>query len=339
MKDYFQLIRYKNLIFIIAVQWIMHHCIVLPILTTFGIGDYALNTNLLWLIIFATVFIAAGGYAINDYFDTKIDLLNRPNRQIVGRTITKRTASWIHHITTAIGVLLGLFVSWKLKSLSLCFIFLMTPGLLWFYSASYKRMPFLGNFIISLCTALAPILIALANGEVLQTNYSPELLMQTPILPTIYTWILGFSGFAFILSMIRETIKDMEDEYGDKENECRTLPVVFGISKTKWILYSYIVLFIALLIWSYVSFIQDFALFKTIDEFYSLRFIICGLIVPILLLTYFIWKAKTPTEFHSCSICTKIIMIIGLAYSFLFYFLIAKANGLALFGIFFVNPQ
>lgn len=347
--DYLRLIRYKNLIFIALLQWLMYYAVVMPIQQTIFLAvnpavwqPWCLQGYQLLMLIVATVLIAAGGYVINDYFDTRIDLLNRPDKLIVNRTIAKKTASLIHAITTGIGVVVGVALAVILHNLTLGLIMVMTPGLLWFYSASYKRQFILGNVIVSLCAAFVPLTVAIASNAMLTSQFGD--ILQDPqsklFIASIYAWICGFAIFAFLLTFIREIIKDMEDEYGDKEMECHTIPVVLGDNKAKIVVYSLIGLTLLLVALFYVKFISTFGFFGEATSTASLRYLVIGVVVPLLFLVYFVLKAKSPDGYHTASICCKIVMILGSLYSLVFYFLVAKAQGLPVFDLFYIaQPQ
>lgn len=89
IRDYLQLIRYKNLVMILFLQWAMHVCVIKPLLIPFKVA-VATPDLAFWLLVAASVLIAAGGYVINDYFDVKIDAINRPDRIVVGERISKK---------------------------------------------------------------------------------------------------------------------------------------------------------------------------------------------------------------------------------------------------------
>ncbi len=326
---YLQLIRWKNLLFIAIIQLLMQHSMIYPLLQTFGFetGTQNIFYNLL---ILATVLITAGGYVINDYFDVKIDRINAPDKVLVGTSISLRSAMLYYQILTGLGTILGVVLAFWVKSFSLGFVFVLTPGLLWFYSASYKRQFIIGNLIVSLASALSVLIVGVLAVALLKIDYSTELLKQTPIMRQIYGWIGGFAGFAFLLTWIREIIKDMEDEEGDREMECRTMPIKWGIKKTKIFLYGMIVFTIAALLHINHHYIH----FEGIT---TLRYIIFGLIIPLLILGYFIFKSKNKSDFHQAQTLTKFIMLVGVLYSLVFYFLMSKTYGISLFGIFLVQ--
>ncbi len=337
--DFLNLIRYKNLLFIAFFQWAIFYCIISPILTTFGLDTANTIDGLnLLLLIGSTVFICAGGYIINDYFDTRIDAINKPDKVIVGNSISKKTASIAHQVTTGLGLLMGLWVAYQCKSMTLALIIAIVPGMLWFYSASYKRQFLIGNIVVAINTALVPLVIITASAAFLTLPDSyGALINQTPVIKIMYGWVIGFVVFAFIMTLIREIIKDMEDENGDKEMESRTMPIVWGITKTKLFLYALIAITLGLAFFSNAKYIDSFPLFGTEKTSLTLRYFIFGLGLPFAYLVYLLIKAKTPKDFHQASTFTKFIMLIGTLYCFIFYFLIAKAQGIPMFDLFLVK--
>jgi len=325
MTIYLKLIRYQNLIFIALIQFVMRQVVLVPILQTFGF-DATMDTSMLFLLITATVLIAAGGYVINDYFDVKIDFINKPDKQIVGNGISRHKAMLLHQILTGLGVGCGLLLAFFARSFTLAFIFIVIPGLLWFYSASYKRQFLIGNLVIAFISAITILIVGIAQLAFLQKEYG-SLVFETPIPTHFYAWIGGFALFSFLLTLIREIIKDVEDEKGDREMECRTLPIKWGLKKTKLFLYCLTAFTVILLFLANFYFIH-------FNGTLTLRYILFGIVLPCIALCYLIYKASIKTDFHQASNLSKVIMFIGVMYSFVFYYLQAKTFGISLFNIF-----
>lgn len=328
MNDYLQLIRWKNLLFLVLIQGLMIKAVALPLLQTFGF-DTSANSPIYLFLLMATLLITAGGYVINDYFDVKIDKLNRPDEIIVGEKISRQAVIIFYLAITVLGELFGLLTAILSRSYTLGFIFLLIPGILWFYSASYKRQFLIGNLIVSLCSALAVFIVAIAVVAQLRLQYG-DLLVQTPVPKTIYGWSGGFALFAFLLTWIREIIKDLEDINGDRELECRTMPIKWGINKTKLFLYALILSVIAALFhvnYHYIPF----------DNSITTQYIIFGLTLPLLALGVTIFKAQTPIHYHYASTLSKYIMLTGILYSLIFYFLLAQQFGIRFFNLFVVK--
>jgi 4-hydroxybenzoate polyprenyltransferase len=306
----------------------MFEVVLFPILQTFGF-ETVFESGSMTLLILATVLIAAGGNVLNDYFDVKIDLINRPDKVIVGNLIPRQATMIYYEILTGLGILCGLYLAFIASSFTLCFIFIIVPGLLWFYSASYKRQFLTGNLIVAFMAALSILVVGITQLAFLEKVYG-NLIFETPIPSLFYGWIGGFALFAFLCTWIREIIKDIEDEIGDREMECRTLPIKWGIPKTKLFLYALIILTVAGL------FIFN-ELFIHFEGSLTIRYIIFGLAIPFIVLIYMIFAAKTVADFHQASTLSKVIMLIGVLYSFVFYFLQAKMYGISIFNLFILK--
>ncbi len=210
------------------------------------------------------------------------------------------------------------------------FIFLFTVGLLWVYSSTYKRKLLTGNLIVSLVSALSLFITAILAITLLSNSYGINLLHETPIPATIYGWVGGFAFFAFMMTLIREMIKDMEDVEGDKELGCHTLPIVWGMKTAKWIIFFLIITTITVLL--------------LIDTFWipfegtlSFWYIFVALVVPLLILIGIMIKAKEDCCFGKASTLAKLIMLMGILYSIIFYFLQARTFGIPFFELFIVK--
>ncbi len=231
----------------------------------------------LFLLVASTVMIAAAGYIINDYYDIKIDLINKPDRVVIGKTITRRYAIFFHTVISVTGVGMGLLINWKVGAVNFVSVFL-----LWLYSNNLKRLPLIGNLVVSLLTGLSIFLLSF-----LYEQYLPL--------------VMTYSFFAFFMTLIREIVKDMEDMKGDTTFGCRTLPIVWGIRKTKSFLYGTILVFSFLVLW------LDYQQLKI-----SWIYFIPLLFVPMSLLFYRLLKADTKKEFYQLSQLCKIIMLLGI---------------------------
>jgi len=328
MFNYLKVIRIQNLIFLAFIQFVMRQVVLVPILQTYGF-DATIDSGVLALLIAATELIAAGGYVLNDYFDVKIDLINHPEKQIIGNSISRHTAMFMHQILTGLGIVGGLVLAYWVRSFSLGFIFVVVPGLLWFYSASYKRQFITGNLVVAFLAAISILVVGIMELAQLQREFG-NLIFETPIPRQFYSWIGGFAVFSFLCTWIREIIKDMEDIKGDREMECHTMPIKWGIKNSKLVLYGLILLTVTGLLLVnelYISF----------EGTLTTRYILVGLVLPFLLLVYLIFSAKSSADFHQASLFCKFIMLIGVLYSFAFYYLLAKTHGISLFNLFIVK--
>jgi 4-hydroxybenzoate polyprenyltransferase len=304
-----RLVRWSNLLFLAALVWLMEKWVAVPILNQAAFGEQ-LPWYILLLLIAATVCIAAGGYVINDYFDVKIDRINRPDEVVVTRTVSKPAAMRLSLILSGVGIVFGIAVAAYLRSMTIGILFVLIPGLLWFYSSSYKRLFMIGNVIIALLAGLTPMLVALANVAQLQLLYA-SILPYTTLVRDLYMWLGGFALFAFLLTWIREIIKDMQDQMGDRELECHSMPVVWGDKWTKVFVTGLIFLTLAVIghLWYHVL---PFPIGWTS---LSTRYVFLGVVTPMLGVLWLLWAAKIPSDYKTCQQLVKFTMLLGMLYS------------------------
>lgn len=274
---FFRLIRVQNLLIVVLTQYLARVFLVgSPTARPETNWVSALGDPTMLLLSFSTVCIAAAGYIINDYFDVKIDIINKPERVVIGRYLKRRMAMGAHQVLNVIGCLVGLYLSrWVFV------VDVLSVTLLWFYSAQFKRQPFIGNVIVAFLTALSLIILAVYYRR------NVDLL-------------LIYALFSFVISLVREIIKDMEDIRGDARFGCRTLPIVWGLRRTKYFLYALIVAFICSL------FLMVFSLSNL-----HLTVIFLFLLIPITYLIYRLIYADKKRDFGHLSDLCKIIMLMG----------------------------
>lgn len=303
--NYLKLVRIQNLAIIALTMYLVRWLIIYPVLKFNGF-EFQFQEFDFFILVIATIFITAGGYVINDYFDRKTDLINCPKKVIVGNKIKRRHAMFLHNVLNIIGVALGFYIAYKINLINIGFIFPIISGILWFYSTTYKNQVFIGNIIVAILIAIIPIMPVLFEIPVLNLKYNKILIENNSNFNILFFYSLGFSFFAFLTNLTREIIKDNEDVEGDKEYERRTIPIVYGIKTSKIIIQ--ILIFITILA---IGFIGTFYL----SDYYTLIYFIVALILPLIFLSYKIKKSNHPKDFRNCSIIIKFIMLLGLGYS------------------------
>lgn len=316
MKDFLKLIRFQNLLIVALTMLAMRYAIIGPILAKtevflregHGYPSYMM-LQLPWhdflLLVLATVFITAGGYVINDYFDIKTDMVNK-GRVIVGSVVPRRRALMFHNIFNILGVASGFYVSYRIGYPLAGLMFLLVTGLFYFYSASYKRQFLTGNILVALLTAALPLLVLFYEWVALYNFYSVRA-VEMPALRVPLWWICGFSLFAFITTLTREIIKDIEDFKGDSAFGRNTLPVVLGVKTSVVISASLTMLTVILLYLVWFLFIRDLI---------TLAYITVILVIPLLSVLYFLYRRRDTSDFHKASTVMKFVMLGGLIYSF-----------------------
>jgi len=321
--DFLRLIRFPNLVIILLTQYAVRFGIIYPFLRQAGL-DFFLSEKLFAFLALSTVSIAAAGYIINDYFDVKLDYVNKPNQTLIGKNISRRQAMFLHIITNAFGLLLAIYIAFKIGHPLLVLFQLISAILLWFYSVSLKKQVLVGNLSIAALTALVPFTagyyeVAVMFDEVREVgSYASESLAARSLGSLLFSiqyliyWIFGYSIFAFLLSMIREIIKDCEDIKGDEAFNCKTLPIVFGIPSAKKVAIGIAILtFAFILLVEWIQFISK--------DWPSLLYFILLVSLPLLWVVWKISKASEKKHFFIISQAIKIIMLFGILYIIVIY--------------------
>lgn len=227
------LIRWRNLLLIALTQILVYFFIVAP-----GSENLFLSYFDLSILICTTLLIAAAGYLINDYFDVRIDQINKPHKVIIGKKLSRKSAVVYHVLANLLALVLCFFVARK-TNLFFITIQVISILLLLEYSLSFKRKLLIGNFIIACLTALSILCIGVYENNFISFS------LATPY--HYFFWL--YLSFAFVITFIRELIKDIEDLPGDSKENCNTMPIRYGIRKTKWLIYFlFALLFLLILI-------------------------------------------------------------------------------------------
>ena len=290
--SFLRLVRWPNLVFIVLTQLLFYYCIYEPLFNTNGLKV------LVWIII-ASVLIAAAGYIINDYFDLNIDQINKPDKNVFAKTIHRRWAIILHFgfsflgiVATAIGV--GLHKWYLILANIAC------TALLWFYSTSFKRQFLIGNIVISILIAWTVLILFFAF-----TSPKEAIIGNSPVTIKFFRVSFLYAGFAFISSLIREAIKDMEDMEGDAKYGCRTLPIVAGIRAAKIYVTVWTVVLLAALVILQLYVLQ-------FQWWYAIIYSIVLVIAPLVYLLYKLPKATATSDFSGLSNLSKLIMFTGI---------------------------
>lgn len=315
MKAILKLVRWPNLLIVILTMVLMRYAVIEPILGKIYVvmsgipgAEVPMHLQFKWydfiILVFATVTITAGGYVINDYFDIKTDLINK-GKVLVGTKVSRRRAMLWHSILNIAGVLAGFYISWKIGYIWLGVLFLTVSGLLYFYSASYKRQFLIGNVIVAILTAMVPLLVVLYEWPALYRFYAVNA-NELPDFNVIVYWVGGFAFFAFLTTLTREIIKDIEDFEGDSAYGRNTIPVILGVVKTKIVSVCLIVLTIVLLFLTWHFYLNDKI---------TLVYMLFALVIPLVYVVFRVLTSSDKTQLHVSSRIMKIVMLTGILYS------------------------
>jgi 4-hydroxybenzoate polyprenyltransferase len=312
MKSFFKLVRIQNLLIIAFTQYMVRWFLIYPILCSVNF-TLQLSEFHFFLLALSTVLIAAAGYAINDYFDVKIDRVNKPQQLVIGKGIKRRVAMGAHTVMNVLAILLAFYVSYSIGIWKLTLVHVMAAAGLWFYSTTFKRQFLIGNVLIAVFTAFIPVLVAtyeLIPCYQVYFNFNPD-----PVFHRIWNHVFALSFFAFITTLVREIIKDMEDVEGDKEYGCETLPIVLGKNMAKVV--AVVLSLITMACLFYLQLVQ-----WKLDDMYSFYYFSFAIQLPFIVLIYKIVTAEAQQQFRIASHINKFIMLMGICYLFVFSYLL-----------------
>ena len=307
---FFRLIRVLNLFYIFLTQLFFYYFIIVPQHAILSFSQPRLNGVNFYMLAFASLFIAAAGYIINDYFDINIDRVNKPKRLVVDNVISRRWAMFFHFLFSLIGLALTAMVSMSLNNLVLFILNLFSVIVLWFYSTIFKRKLLIGNIIISILSAWVVFVLYLCEMQI-DINYA--LVKSNQSMLKIYQLAFVYAGFAFIVSLIREIIKDMEDIEGDQKYFCKTMPIVWGVLPTKLFVSVWMVVLAALLI-----FLMGYAFLKS--YFILSGYVLFFLVSPLISMLFLLIKATNPEDFKRLSSRIKFLMLFGIFSMIVYYY-------------------
>lgn len=290
-----QLIRYKNLLMFALMQLLFNYGFLRLQNISLALKDWQYA-----LLVLSTVCIAAGGYIINNIFDVDTDLENKPNDVIVGKYISETKAYNLYFGFTSFGVVLGFYLSNVINKPGFAAIFILLSATLYFYAASLKQSFFLGNLVAAFMTSFSVVIIGIFQ---LFPILNPE---NQPQLRLIFSIILDYAIFCFLINLIREIVKDLEDIKGDSSQGMKTVPIVLGIKKT-----TKLVVLISLIPVICVSNYIYKHLFLT-DLLIATLFGLVFILSPLLYFQIKIFYAKSQNKFHHLSTVLKWILLFGI---------------------------
>ncbi len=308
-KAFLRLIRWPNLIFIVVTQFLFYYCIILPNYHAQSFGSaWFLSWRLLGWLTFASVLIAAAGYIINDYFDLNIDQVNKPDSIIIQKYIKRRWAIFWHMSLSFAGVIITFIISWRIGNWVIGPVNLATVFLLLFYSTTFKKKFLIGNIIISLLTSWVVFVLYISELDLVMFAQHA---FYRAALTKIFKLTVLYGGFAFVISLVREVIKDMEDVKGDEAFGCRTMPIVWGIPASKvfagvWL----IVLILAVAVLFVYAVLNGWWI--------AAVFALLLVAVPLMMILSRLYHALNSTQFHAISTLIKLVMLMGIV-SMLFF--------------------
>ena len=292
---YLQLIRYKNLLLLVLMQFIFRYGFLKQQDVYLALADWQFS-----LLVLSTVLLAAAGYVINDIFDQETDTINRPDKVIVGKTITESRAYNIYVGLNIIGVAIGFYLSNLIQKPSFATIFIFIAACLYFYATTLKKMLLLGNLLVAFILGLSVLIIGVF--DLYPATYDGNREQMT----LLFKILTDYSIFAFLLNLIREIIKDAEDRNGDYNQGMQTLPIVLGVTRTAKIIFGLLLIAVTIIFWYTNKHLMRF------DLYYAVLYVLILVNGPLIYVLTKSWNAKSSQDFHHLSSILKWVIFFGI---------------------------
>lgn len=298
-----KLIRFKNLLMIAFVQCLIKYIFFeLPQFKNANLTT-ALSTTSFTCLVLATICIAAAGYIINDIYDVVADTANKPNNIIIGKYISETMATNYYIAFTVIGILLGIYATWEIDKNSYATMFLLIAALLYWYATSLKQTVLIGNIVVSLLVSCSILIVGIFEITPMLSPESREAYIF------MFKFLIDYAVFAFLLNLVRELIKDIEDIDGDYKAGYTTLPIVLGRKRANYVAFSMCTLTIMAVIYYVVTYL--------FENQYLLLYFIFLIIGPLAYCAIKILSAKTKNQYRQLSSLLKVVMVLGMCSIFI----------------------
>ena len=297
------LIRWKNLLMIVIVQLLIKYSLLEP----FGVNT-SLDTLGITLLILASLCIAAAGNIINDIYDVETDLVNKPNKVIIDKSISEKTAYTLFIAFNITGVGIGFYLSHLVGKSAFFSVFVIISVLLYIYATYLKRTLLIGNIIISILVSLSIIIVGLFEllPVITPQNQATQL--------TFFNIIFDYAVFAFVITLLREITKDLEDIDGDYKAGMNTLPIAIGRERASKVLFALSLIPIAMVSYYVINYLYK----SQIAVGYFLLFIIG----PLVYVSVKLFSAKVKKEYHHISLILKLSMFFGMLSLLLYKYIL-----------------
>ncbi|MCK0109409.1 geranylgeranylglycerol-phosphate geranylgeranyltransferase [Flavobacteriaceae bacterium S0825] len=303
MTNILNLIRWKNLLLIALVQVLVKYAL----FESYNI-QLTLNTLQFTLLVLATILIAAAGNIINDIYDIETDLVNKPEKVIVNKTLSEKTALNLFIALNLLGVGLGFYLSNVIGRSGFSVIFVLISALLYIYASYLKQTLLLGNILVSALVGLSILIVPVFDLIPSITSSNRELYLY------IFKIAFTYAIFAFMINLLREIIKDIEDVNGDYKAQMKTLPILIGRDRTTMVVFA--LSFIPLL--AVVNYIVSQLYNNMLAVIYFLIFVVG----PMLYFTIKVFSAEQKKDYQHLSNVLKVIMLFGVLSLLLYPFVI-----------------
>lgn len=288
-------------------QYLIKYALLLPFFESHGVITSLKPLGFIILVL-ATICIAAGGYIINDIYDVETDKVNKPDKVIINKHISEKNALTLFIILNVIGVGLGFYLSNGIGKSGFSVIFIIASALLYIYSSYLKQLFLVGNIVVSLVVSLSILLIGVF--ELIPAMTDANRVVQI----TFFKIILDYAIFAFMINLIRELVKDIEDIDGDYKAGMRTLPIVLGRERANKIVFALSLIPLLSVIYYVITY-----LFK---QQLVVGYFLVLVIAPLIYISIKLFSAEQKAQYKHISLILKLVMLTGMLSLLLYNFIL-----------------
>ncbi len=293
--SFLKLIRYKNLLMLALMQLVFRYGFLALQNIPLALQDWQYA-----LLVLSTVLLAAAGYVINNIYDQNTDISNKPHTVIVGKSISEGNSYSIYTVLNTMGVAIGFYLSNAIGKPGFSAIFILIAATLYMYSTSLKQMPVVGNIVVALLLAFSVVIIGVFDlYPVIDATNQQQM-------ANLFSILLDFALFAFMINILREIVKDAEDFDGDANEGMKTLAIILGVNKAAKLVFA--LSFIPLL--CLLLYIKNY--FVAYDLWIITLYTFIFVLAPLLYFMVSIWNAKTKKDFQLLSLLLKGILFFGI---------------------------
>jgi len=307
MIHFLNLIRWKNLLMIALVQILIKYALLLPFFESHGVIT-TLSPLAFFLLVFATICIAAGGYVINDIYDIEADHINKPNQVVINKHIPEKIALRLFIALNIIGVGIGFYLSNGINKSGFFVIFFIASALLYIYSSYLKQILLVGNIVVSLVVSISMLLVGVFELLPVINDANREIQIF------FFQIILDYAIFAFMINFIRELVKDIEDIDGDHKAGIQTLPIVLGRERTNKIVFVLSLIPLCAVVYYVIA-----NLFK---QQLLVGYFLVFVIAPLIYVTIKLFSAEQKSHYKHISLILKLVMLTGMLSMLLYAYIL-----------------
>lgn len=310
-RAFAQLVRPINLLIMVLTMYAMRFLVQAPIL----IDDLELEEWKFGLSVLVVVLLAAAGNIINDYFDVRVDRINKPQRVVIGKGVKRRVAMAAHHGFNVVACVIGGYLAYTSRVWVLAMVPVFMAASLWFYSVQFKKQPLIGNVVVAVMVGVVPLWSGVF--ELLAQKRAGTVTVSYFHLDT-YAWaaLVAYAAFAFLLTLMREAQKDLEDVEGDSAQQFQTMPIAWGVPLTK----RYVGVLGALTLLAVVACTWELSKFHENKWWWVVLSSLVLVVLPLVRSMLKTLRGSTKEDYHAASSATKWTMTGGLLMACWIYF-------------------